>query len=183
MKQVTRDRIKPIDNGSKKQVKKKKQTDDLRLPKFQKKTRAKRTHPAFGTSKLEQDFATDFLDKLGVRYTWQFEAKEIKRFFDYYLPDSNLIIEINGSYWHGDSRIYEQTELNRTQKRNIKVDEYKKEWALLHGIPIMYIWEKDIRENPKKVMQDLKERLFIEDKKVEIKKEKNKRHKNNLNNL
>jgi very-short-patch-repair endonuclease len=120
---------------------------------------------------------------LGVKYTWQFEAKEIKRFFDYYLPDSNLIIEINGSYWHGDSRLYEQNELNRTQIKNIKVDEYKKEWALLHGIPIMYIWEKDLRENPKKVMEDLKARLFIEDKKVEIKKEKNKRHRNNLNDI
>jgi very-short-patch-repair endonuclease len=182
MKQVTRKRDTSLDKPIKK-PKKKKVIDDSKLPKFQKKTRQKRKHPEFGTSKLEQDFAKNFLDKLGVKYTWQFEAKEIKRFFDYYLPDSNLIIEINGSYWHGDSRLYEQNELNRTQIKNIKVDEYKKEWALLHGIPIMYIWEKDLRENPKKVMEDLKARLFIEDKKVEIKKEKNKRHRNNLNNI
>jgi hypothetical protein len=53
----------------------------------------------YGTSKLEEDFAKYFLDKLGIRYTYQFEAKEIGRFFDYYLPDHNILIEIDGGYW------------------------------------------------------------------------------------
>ena len=52
-----------------------------------KKTVAKRKHPKYGTSKLEEKFAKEFLDKLGVRYERQFEAKEIKRFYDFYLPD------------------------------------------------------------------------------------------------
>ena len=30
-----------------------------------------RVHPKFGTSKLEQDFAEQFLDKLGVKYIRQ----------------------------------------------------------------------------------------------------------------
>ena len=61
-----------------------------------KKTKKK---PLFGTSKLEEDFARDFLDKLGVKYIWQFEAKDIKRWFDFYLPEHNLLIEIDGGYW------------------------------------------------------------------------------------
>ena len=70
-----------------------------KLPKKARKTfsRKKRKHPMFGTSKLEQDFANDFLDKLNVKYTWQFEAKDIGRFFDYYLDEHNLLIEIDGS--------------------------------------------------------------------------------------
>ena len=57
-----------------------------------------RKHPLFGTSKLEEDFAKDFLDKLGVKYTYQFETN-IGRWFDFYLNDYNVLIEIDGGYW------------------------------------------------------------------------------------
>lgn len=59
----------------------------------------RKKHPQYGTSKLEEDFAHNFLDKLGVKYTYQFEAKDIGRFFDFYLQDENLIIEVDGDYW------------------------------------------------------------------------------------
>ena len=146
-----------------------------------KKIYKKRKHPKFGTSKLEDDFAKNFLDKLKVKYTWQFEAKDIGRFFDYYLPDYNLIIEIDGGYYHSDPRLYEEKDLNRMQKRNKKVDEYKNKWALMHGIPILRIWEKDIREDPKGVMKMLKERLNIEKEKITLNENKNKkRHINKI---
>lgn len=64
-----------------------------------KKENIKQIHPKYGTSKLEEDFAHNFLDKLGVKYTYQFEAKDIGRFFDFYLQDENLIIEVDGDYW------------------------------------------------------------------------------------
>lgn len=60
------------------------------------------------------------------------------------------------------------------------MDEHKNKWALAHGIPIMRIWEKDIRENPKMVMEELKKRLYIEDKKITIAEKKNKRHINKI---
>ena len=66
------------------------------------------------------------------------------------------------------------------QKHNRRVDEYKNNWALAHGIPIMRIWEKDIRETPDKVMKELKARLYIEDKKVTLTEKKNKRHINKI---
>lgn len=144
---------------------------------FDKKPRGsyKRHHPKYGTSKLEEDFAREFLEKLGVKYIYQFKAEDIGRFYDFKIVDGP-IIEIQGSYWHGDPRLYEEKELNKTQKKNIRVDEYKQKWALSHGIPIYYIWEKDIKENPTKVMNLLKEILYIQDKKNE----KNKRHINRL---
>lgn len=61
--------------------------------------RSNRHHPKYGTSKLEEDFAHNFLDKLGVEYQYQFEAKEIGRYFDFYLNKSNIIIEVDGDYW------------------------------------------------------------------------------------
>lgn len=153
-----------------------------------KRTVAKKSHPKFGTSKLEEDFARDFLDKLGVKYIYQFEAKEIGRFYDFavVLGDGTLtqgnilLLEIDGSYFHSDPRVVDENKLSPMQKRNKRIDEYKDKWALSHGIPIMRIWEKDIRETPDKVMKDLKKRLYIQDEKQRITENKNKRHVNKI---
>lgn len=59
----------------------------------------RKKHPQYGTSKLEEYFAKEFLDKLGIEYVYQFEAKDIKRFFDFFIPKSRLILEIDGDYW------------------------------------------------------------------------------------
>lgn len=169
MKQVTRKRTSiTIKNKTKKST-------------AQKVKPTKRTvyHPKYGTSKLEEDFARDFLDKLGLKYVYQFET-DIGRFYDFYLPEHNLLIEIDGSYHHSDPRLVKESEMNPMQKRNKRVDKIKDEWALMHGIPLIRIWEKDIRENPNQVMEMLKNRLYIQDKKVEVKVNKNKRHVNKI---
>lgn len=129
-----------------------------------------------GTSKLEEDFAKEFLDKLLVRYIYQFEAKSIGRFYDFYLPDHNLIIEVDGDYWHSNPKFYDLSNLTPTQKRNRRVDEAKNKWALMNGIPVLRLWEHDIRKNPKYVMDVLKETLNIQDKKRIINENKKKRH-------
>ncbi len=144
-------------------------------------------HQKYGTSKLEEDFARDFLDKLGVKYIYQFEAKDIGRFYDFAIilndnmtTGNMILIEIDGGYYHSDPRVVKEDKLNPMQKHNKRVDEHKDKWALLHGIPLIRIWEKDIRENPKMVMEELKKRLYIEDKKITITEKKNKRHINKI---
>ena len=57
-----------------------------------------------------------------------------------------------------------------------RVDKIKNEWALAHGIPIVRIWEHDIRENPEKVMKILKENIGIATEKMIINENKKKRH-------
>jgi len=155
-------------------------------PKVKTTKKAVRHHPKFGTSKLEQDFARDFLDKLGVKYVYQFEAKDIGRYYDYCLfingdtsdlsAGNMILVEIDGSWFHSDPRLVKEEEMNPMQKRNKRVDEYKDKWALMHGIPLIRIWEKDVKESPDKVMAFLKEILYIEEKK----KDKNKRHINKI---
>ena len=136
----------------------------------------KRKHPKYGTSKLEEDFAREFLDKLGVKYVYQFEAKDIGRFYDFYFPDHHMLLELDGDYWHGNPEKYEKDELKKHQLKARRIDEYKNKWALLHGIPILRIWESDIRKNPKKVMKILKEELNIQEKNRLINENKRKRH-------
>ena len=113
----------------------------------------------YGTSKLEEKFAREFLDKIGVEYVYQYKAESIGRYFDFRIMPKGPIIEIQGSYWHGDSRLYEEKDLNATQRRDIKIDELKKKWCTRNGIPIIYIWELDINKNPKMVLNYLKEVL------------------------
>lgn len=175
MRQISKPReaAKPIGN------KKKRKPTDRRLPPKQKVKRVK-THPDFGTSKAEQDFARNFLDKLGVGYVWQYEAKEIGRFFDYKL-DNGILIEFQGSYYHGDSRIYEEKDLNPMQKRNRRVDEQKRQWALMHGMPLIYVWEKDVNEHPEEIMKMLRERLRVQGDVIEKENNFKKRHVNKLN--
>lgn len=56
-----------------------------------------RVKPKYGSSKLEDKFAKEFLDKLNVIYERQFEAKDIKRFYDFKI--GNILIEVDGDYW------------------------------------------------------------------------------------
>ena len=136
--------------------------------------RSKKPHPKYGTSKLEKKFAKEFLEKLGIKYEEQFEAKDIKRFYDFFLNDYRVLIEIDGDFYHGYGKLHE--EKSPMQKRNARVDEIKNEWAALHGYPLIRIWEHDINENPQKVLDMLRDRLGIEMEKLIIKENKKKRH-------
>ena len=78
----------------------------------------------YGTSKLEFDFAKEFLDKNNIVYIYQYEVKEIGRFFDFAITsyrdksylfekksginsvkqdgqyfDVSFFIEVDGDYW------------------------------------------------------------------------------------
>lgn len=143
---------------------------------IKKKPTGKKKHKEYGTSKLEEKFAKEFLEKLGVNYVYQYKAESISRWFDFYIPSANLIIEIDGGWYHADPRVIEGKELNPMQKKNKRVDELKNKWAVLHGIPVLRIWEKDINENPSAVMKLLKEKLKSSTDKLQLEEEKKKRH-------
>ena len=131
--------------------------------------RSKKPHPKYGTSKLEKKFAKEFLEKLGVKYEEQFEAKDIKRYFDFKL-EGRILIEVDGSYWHSYGKVYE--EMNSIQKRNARVDEIKNKWAHSNGYKLIRIWEHDINNNPQKVFEILRKELNI----VSKENDKKKRH-------
>lgn len=112
-------------------------------------------------SGLESFFRINILDKLGIKYTQQFKAESIGRFYDFYLPNHNVILEIDGDYFHKNPAIYESA-INSIQKRNMRVDKLKDTWALINGYVLIRIWETDIRSNPENVMKMLADRLNIQ---------------------
>ena len=134
----------------------------------------KRQHPQYGTSKLEDYFAENFLDALGIKYIRQFEAKEIWRFYDFFIEEAKTLLEVDGDFYHSYGLTYE--EKNPMQKRNARVDKLKDEWAINNGYGLIRIWEHDIHDNPEKVMKMLKEKLGEYSEKQKKINEKNKRH-------
>jgi very-short-patch-repair endonuclease len=168
--------VKKINSGPKpksKTVKKKKKpsVSDIIKKNIE---RSKKPHPKYGTSKLEKKFAKEFLEKLGVKYEEQYYAESIKRYYDFFLPEHRVIIEVDGDYWHSYGKVYE--EMTPTQKKNARVDKIKNEWALSHGIPIIRIWEHEINKEPQKVLKLLEDILGIELEKRRIEENKKKRH-------
>lgn len=136
----------------------------------------------YGTSKLELRFAAEFMDKLGVPYVYEYEAKDIGRYYDFAivatLPDTDVIytnrhgvrcidekkqyvrvlacIEVDGSYFHSDERVVSEDKMNPMQKHNKMVDRLKDEWCQKHHIPLLRIWELDINTDPSGTMKKLK---------------------------
>ena len=123
----------------------------MKVRKLSETDKKKRPHPKYGTSKLEDYFASNFLDVLGVKYVRQYEAKEIGRFYDFYCPEANVILEVDGDYYHSYGLTYE--EKNPMQKHNEWVDRDKDERARSHGIPIQRIREHDRQNDPEKAMK------------------------------
>lgn len=163
--------------GATAKPKKKKKTSVSSGGKFRGRRRKKGN---YGTSKLETYFAHNFLDKMGLKYVYEYEAKDIKRFYDfavtayeecdYLMEDKNgirsvkqygngfvpcLFIEVDGGFFHSDPRIVDQNNLNPMQKHNKFVDRLKDEWCAMHCIPLLRFWEEDIKKNPKIIFEEL----------------------------
>ena len=185
VKQPTRGKVKQTKNNRKKSAR-------------SNTVRKRKINQQYGTSQLERDFARDFLDKLGLKYIYQFEAKEIKRYYDFaitvyddypfkYEEKDGLksiiqegkeflvsfLIEVDGDYFHSNPSVVDEKNLNPMQKHNKMVDKHKDEWAAMQGLPLLRLWESDIRKKPRKVLSELKKaveqakkkRLILENKK------------------
>lgn len=79
------------------------------------------------------------LDKLDVNYKTQVPFNNGKFIADIYVPSRRLIIECNGDYWH-DYKIF--------PKRKER-DESFEEYANKNNFKLIWLWESEIRKNPK----------------------------------
>lgn len=90
-------------------------------------------------------YVANYLDSENIVYEEQYNFDKYK--YDFYLKDLNLLIEVQGDYWHANPDVYRNTELTEVQKSNVQRDVDKKKVALENSYKIVYLWEKDIKEN------------------------------------
>jgi len=67
----------------------------------------------------------------------------------------NLIVEVNGSYWHCDPKDYPNGPIYELQHANIEKDKLKKQLLIDLGYKIIYIWERDIEMYLDKIKSQL----------------------------
>lgn len=86
----------------------------------------------------------DILDSLGVIYTTEFSFGNF--YYDIHILGTQLLIEVQGDYWHANPEIYiDKTCLNKTQKSNVRRDHFKRRFAHDGGFYVLYIWENDLK--------------------------------------
>lgn len=109
-------------------------------------------------TKIEIKFES-ILNLLGVKYEYQYEFK--KRLFDFKLVDKDILIEVDGDFYHCNPNTKHSEVIYETQKLTKKNDEYKNTLCQNHGMRLLRYWEKDINERPEWVISELKKELSL----------------------
>jgi very-short-patch-repair endonuclease len=111
-------------------------------------------------SELEYKFQENFLDKLNIENIHSYYVKEIKAFYDFYLPKYNILIEVDGDFYHCNPIKYPGGSICKTQEKNLKRDQQKNQWAKDNGFKLLRFWENDIKNNPQQIIETLKKELI-----------------------
>jgi len=86
-----------------------------------------------------------FLEENKILFVFQKDIpwkKGWKKWYDFYLPDSNLLIEIDGTYWHGKGVCTK--DLNKQQWKTRANDRLKNLIAKKRGYRLLRIWSDEI---------------------------------------
>lgn len=94
------------------------------------------------------------LDELNITYIKEYICSFWS--FDFYIPDSNVYIEVDGDYFHSNPIIYTNGPQTKTQKRNHYRDIKKNQYCTQNNMKLIRIWEYDIINHREKVKDALR---------------------------
>jgi len=109
-------------------------------------------------SKLESKFET-ILNLLNIKHEFQHEFQ--KRLFDFKIKDKNILIEVDGDFYHCNPNTKHSEVLYETQSLTKKNDNYKNTLCQNHGMILLRYWEKDINERPEWIISEIKKELSL----------------------
>jgi len=104
------------------------------------------------SSKLELRIYSWLLE-LNYDITQQFNLSNF--YFDMHIQNTNILIEVNGDYWHCNPAIYTNGPINERQKLAIKRDIGKRAVARKNGYQVVVIWENEVIKNAELAKQEL----------------------------
>lgn len=102
-----------------------------------------------GVSKLEERIFNDLLSN-GFDVKRQFLLGKYS--YDLYVKSYNTIIEINGTYWHADPRVFKGEQVIKFPYGELlcsekwRSDDIKNNYARSQGYRVIVLWELDCRE-------------------------------------
>jgi very-short-patch-repair endonuclease len=91
------------------------------------------------TSLPERQFAQILINK-NIKFEHQYEL--CGKIFDFYIPDKNILIEIDGVYWHNKNNRY-ASNLHSKIKRN---DMLKNSIAEQNRVTLIRLWEDELED-------------------------------------
>lgn len=88
----------------------------------------------------------NFLKDLEIEFfTHQYMRIEHAYQCDVYIPSMNLVIEVDGDYWHGNPEKYSDEQLNQRQMEQRERDSARTRELIEKGYNVIRIWENEIR--------------------------------------
>jgi hypothetical protein len=93
------------------------------------------------------------LDIMCIEYVSQFTLRSDKSIFFFDIKIGDILIEVNGDFWHGNPLIYKSSDFLKFPKKEVmcenlwKKDINKKNIALNKGYKVVYLWESFIKNS------------------------------------
>jgi G:T-mismatch repair DNA endonuclease (very short patch repair protein) len=119
-------------------------------------------------SSIEQKIKEILIDK-NTTFSQQFhmkndngEDKRIRFFYDFFIIEKNILLEVNGDFFHANPIFYKADDIifhpeNKTLAKDIwERDRKKIDFAINKGYDVLVLWEYDINHN----LEVVKERLI-----------------------
>jgi very-short-patch-repair endonuclease len=107
-------------------------------------------------NKLEK-FVSSILDENNIEYHFQYFLKTKDgtcKSYDFKIKDTNILLEIDGDYWHGGPGVEKHFYKLEETKQN---DLFKDQLAKDNGFSLIRIWESNIYDQPDIIIQKIQE--------------------------
>ncbi len=110
------------------------------------------------TKTIPHKVVCSILDRIDVIYETEHNYRG--KLFDIFVPSHQLLIEVDGDYWHCNPIRYPSGPINKIQQAQIKKDEYKNLLCSNTNMKLIRFWEYDILHNEKDIECTLRELLL-----------------------
>lgn len=110
------------------------------------------------TSELENKIYR-YLNEIGLSVITQFKFDNYYHAYDFLITGTNIIIEVNGDFWHANPMIYSENDVLNFPNNPVKaIDLWKKDninnvYAKSNGYEVITLWEHDINNKSKEEIQ------------------------------
>lgn len=115
----------------------------------------------------------NILKKYNFLYETEFKISYINdkfhkcyKFYDFHILNTNLLIEVNGDYWHANPKIYKENDKFQFPKTQLtakdiwKLDEYKNDIAKVNNYRVIYVWENELENvSELEIVQKIKDSI------------------------